>query len=124
CFATLAMTLLRAPVDYFVVRCALVEPLQHRAGLRWHVADAIILTDERLDCVEAIEPHQGLELDLIAEVALHQVDVAEARDPACLDSRNYFAADDPLIGISVLRRGPPAPQAADHFFFCSCARST
>ena len=44
------------------------------------MADRIILAHERLDGVEVVEPHQGLEFDLAAEVALHQVDVPKARD--------------------------------------------
>src|SRR3954471_23399043 len=77
------------------------------------MADAVILAHEALDRVEAIEPHQRLELDLAAEVASHQVDMAEARNVPRLDAGNDFGADDPLILAGIVRRGPAAPETAD-----------
>src|SRR4051794_35697975 len=96
------------------MRGALVEPLEHLASRVWNMADAVVLAHEGLDRVEAVEPHQGLELDLIAKLALHQVDVAEARDPPRLNAGDHLAADDPLISLGIVGRGPAAPDAADH----------
>src|SRR3954447_25431658 len=93
---------------------AVVEAVEDRARFEWHVAERIILAHERADRVEAVEPHQGLELDLPVEVAAHQVDMAEARDFACFDAGDYFGADDSLIVVGILRSSPAAPETADH----------
>src|SRR5690348_8670498 len=93
---------------------AVVEAVEHRARFERNVAERIILAHERLDRIEVVEPHQGLELDLPVEIAPHQVDVAEAGDTARLDAGDHFVADDPLIGVRVFRRGPAAPEPADH----------
>src|SRR6476661_2509317 len=90
------------PVDDFVVRGAIIEAVEHRAGLLRHVADAIILAHERPDRPEAVEPHQRLELDLAAKVAFHEVDVEEAGDVPGFDAGNDFGPDDPLILASIL----------------------
>src|SRR3954454_11495850 len=96
------------------MRRALVEPGERRPRRFGHMAHAVIFAHERLDRLDAVEPHQGLELDFIAKLALHQVDVAEARDVPSLDARDDVAADDLLISLGILRRGPPAPLPADH----------
>src|SRR6476660_7939599 len=93
---------------------AVVETVEHRARLERHVADRIIVAHEPLDGVDAVEPHQCLELDLAAEVALHEVDVPEARDSPRLDAGNDFVADDTLIDVGILRSSPAAPETADH----------
>src|SRR5689334_7645281 len=97
------------------MRGAVVEAVEHGARLQRHMADAVILAHELPDGVEAVEPHQRLELDLAAEVAPHQVDVAEAGYAPRLDAGDHLAADDALIGVGILRRGPSAPETADHF---------
>src|SRR5512146_3373187 len=96
------------------MRGAVVKAVEHRPSLQWNMAHRIILSHKGLDRVEAIEPHQGLELDLAAEIALHQVHVAEARNLPSLDARDYLGADDPLISIGILQRRPAAPETADH----------
>src|SRR5918993_387747 len=91
----------------------LVETGQHGLGCSRHMADAIVFAHECLYRVEAVEPHQSLELDLIAEMALHQIDVAETRNASSLDARDHFAANDTLVSVGILRRGSPAPETAD-----------
>src|SRR6476619_388010 len=108
------MALLLPAVDDLAMSGAVVDDVDNGARLQRNVADGIILTHEGPDRVDAVEPHQGLELDLPAEVALHQVHVHEARDLPRLDARNHFVADDALIGVRVLRRGPAAPETTDH----------
>src|SRR4051794_34130336 len=93
---------------------AVVEAVEHGARLKRDMADRIILAHEGLDRVKIVEPHQSLELDLAAEVASHQVDMAEARNVARLDAGNHFRSDDPFIVIGILRRSPAAPEPADH----------
>src|SRR5437868_6768885 len=95
---------------------AIIEAVEHRASLQRDMADRKIFAHERLDRVEMLEPHQSLELDFTAEVTPHQVDVAEAGDVPRLDGGNHFAADDPLISVSILRRRPAAPEPADHSY--------
>ena len=78
-----------AAVEDFEMGGALIEAREHGPRRGGDVADGIILADERLDRVEAVEPHQGLELDLVAEVAPHQVDMAKAGNapaPRCRGS--------------------------------------
>src|SRR5258705_12704557 len=96
------------------MRGAFVKPLEYRPRGVGHVADGIILADERLDRLKTVEPHQRLKLDFIAGIAAHQVDVAKARDVPSLDARNYLPTDDAFISIGIPRRGPAAPNAADH----------
>ena len=93
---------------------AVIEAVEHGARLQRHVADAIVLAHERFDRIEAVEPHDGLELDLLTEVALHQIDVAKARDIPRFDAGDHLAANDPFISVGIVGRGPPAPHAADH----------
>src|SRR3954447_24598277 len=93
---------------------AIVKAVEYRARLRGNVADRIVFAHERLDCVDAVEPHQGLKLDLAAEVPLHEVDVPKTGDFARLDGRNNFGADDALIIVGILRSSPAAPETTDH----------
>src|SRR4029453_10662771 len=108
------LTALLAPVDDFESGGVAVEPLQHGLRRGRHVTDGIILAHEGDDRIEAVEPHQCLEFDFVTSNPAHQVDMAEARYLPRLDAGNHFAANDPLIGVGVGRRGPSAPQAADH----------
>src|SRR5262245_36038582 len=96
------------------MRSTVVEAVEHRPSLERNMADGKVLAHERLDRLDAVEPHQGLEFDLAPEVAPHQVDVSEAGDAPRLDARDHFAANDALIGVRILRRRPPAPQPANH----------
>src|SRR6476661_8229453 len=93
---------------------AIVEGLQYRASLDRDVADGIILAHEVLDGFDAVEPHQRLELNLSADIPLHEIHVMKSGNPPCLNGRNHFGPDDPLIGVGILRRGPAAPETADH----------
>src|SRR5947209_14805526 len=94
-----------------------VESLEHCARLLRDMAEAVILAHEGLDRVKAVEPHQGLELDLLAELATHQVDVAETGDLPRLNARDHLGVHDALISLCIFARGPPAPQAADHWLY-------
>src|SRR3954452_23070694 len=91
-----------------------IEAVEHRARFERDMAEGIILAHEPPDRVKIVEPHQSLELDLAAEVASHQVDMAEAWNVARLDAGNHFRSDDPFIVIGILRRSPAAPEPADH----------
>src|SRR5262252_8793801 len=93
---------------------AIVEAVEHGTSFEGHVADRIIFAHELLDGVEALKPHQSLELDLPIEVALHQIDMEEARYLPRLNARNDFRAHDALVCVGILRRGPAAPETADH----------
>lgn len=102
----------------------LVKAFKHGLGGLRHVAYSIILAHERPDRLHAIEPHQGLELDLAAKLALHQVDLAEARNPPRFDAGDYLATNDPLIGLGILRRRPATPKAADHLRLAAAEQMT
>ncbi len=80
--------LLRPAVEHFEMSGALIESREDGASALGDVADYIIFANEGPDRVEIVEPHQGLELDLVAEVAAHQVDVAKAADSPSLDPWN------------------------------------
>src|SRR5215204_4748534 len=96
------------------MRRPLVEAGQHGLSCSRHMAGAIVFAHECLDCVEAVEPHQSLELYLIAEVTLHQIDVAETRNAPRLDAWNHFATDNPFVSVSILASGPSPPKPANH----------
>src|SRR5205085_6574423 len=106
--------LLLPPVDDFVMGGTVVEAVEHRARFQRNMADRIILAHEGLYRFQIVEPHERLKLDLAADIAPHQVDVAEARDLPRLDVGNHFAADDPFISVGILGRGPAAPETANH----------
>src|SRR3954453_3229712 len=93
---------------------ALVEALEDGARRSRYVAEAVILADEGLDRLQAVEPHQSLKLDLAFQVAFHQVDVSNAGDLPRLDPRDHLAANDSLISAGILRQRPSAPDPADH----------
>src|SRR3546814_9684138 len=107
-------TRLLASVEHFIMDGMFVEAGKHGPGGRGDVAGGVILSHEGADAVQAVEPHQSLELDLIADFAPHQVDVAEPRDAACFYAGYAFPAADPLIGRGAFWTGPAAPQPADH----------
>src|SRR5215217_6644823 len=84
------------------------------------MTEAVILAHEGLDRLQTVEPHQSLEFDLSAVIALHQIDVAEARDLPRFNAGDHFPADDSLISVGILGRAPAAPEAANHFRASFC----
>jgi hypothetical protein len=96
------------------MRHARVEAREHRAGGERHVRDLIILAHERVHGVQAVKPHDGDELDLVAGVAAQEVDMAEACNLARFDPRDHLAAHNRFIARRVRWRCPAAPDAADH----------
>jgi hypothetical protein len=107
---------LRPPVDDVVVNGMAVEPAEHRPRRCRDMAHRIILAHEVAHGLGAVEPHEGGELDLIAQLSAHQVDLPEAGDLPRLDVGDHLTMHDALVGIGVFLAGPPPPNPADHFF--------
>src|SRR4029079_8792078 len=103
-----------AAVDDFVMRGAIVEAVEDSASFQRHVADRKIFAHERPDCIQIVEPHASLKLDLATKIALHQVDVPETWNSPGFDCRNDFVAHDALVLVGILRSSPTAPETADH----------
>src|SRR5579884_3627574 len=83
-------SLLRPAVEHFVMRRALIKPCQDFASGRWDVTHRVILAHESPHVIEAVKPHYGSELDLVAQFTPQKVDVAETRNVSRLDSRNHL----------------------------------
>ena len=101
-----------AAVDDFVVGGAFVETLEDGAGGRRHVADGVVFADEGYDRVEAVEPHERLKLDLVADLAAHQVNASKTGDLPRLD-----AGDHLIILGEVTDGAPPAPGTKPLMYF-------
>src|SRR5262249_31048394 len=103
-----------ATVKDLVVRGAFVEVREHRPRLCGYVRRLVVVSDEGLDGLQAVEPHQGHELHVVLTLAAGQVDGAEPRNAPRLDTGDDLFTHDALVGVSVLVGGPASPQAADH----------
>ena len=77
---------------------AIIKTVENRAGLQRNMADRIVLAHERLDRLQVVEPHAGLEFDLAAKVSPHQVDVPEPRNLARFDPGDHLVAGQ-RVGI-------------------------
>src|SRR5438034_1862142 len=93
---------------------ALVEAREHRACLGGDVCLLVVVACERADVVERVEHRDRGELDLVADLASHQIRAVIAGETEAGDVRQDVVADDLAVGARVLARGPAPPVAQDH----------
>ena len=74
----------------------------------------ILGSRERADGVERLEPHHGLELDLVADASTKQFDAMVPGDIAARDAAEDFFAEEMLIRIRVCGIRPSVPNATNH----------
>ena len=100
-------------LDDLVVRRALVEAREERAGLVGDDGDLVILARERAHRVERLPERERPELEALLDLAPQEVDAPEAlvaRDP-----REDGAPQERLVGVRGLGcRRPAPPPPRDH----------
>jgi hypothetical protein len=76
---------------------------------------------ERPYGIERLEPHDGLELDLVVDASAKQFDAMVPGDVAASDAAEDFFAEKMLIRISVCGIRPSVPYATNHLGSSSVA---
>ena len=91
-----------------------VEALQHGTCDRRDVSNLVVLSCERFNVLQRVEPHYGNEFNFIIDFAPQNLYQPVAVDVHCSDARDNFGSEQIGIYFRILGRRITVPDATNH----------